>query len=55
MEREEKTFNVVPKGVSDHFIVQFGNNLDARYLARIGRVSADSRLTKSDEKGGFHR
>ena len=54
MEREEKTFNVVPKGVSGHFIVQFEHTLDAQSLARISRVSADSRLTKSDEKGGFH-
>ena len=55
MEREEKTFNVVPKAGSGHFIAQFGHTLDARYLDRINRVSADSRLTKSDEKGGFHR
>ena len=54
MEWEEKTFNVVLKAASSHFIAQFGQSLDAQDLDRTSRVSADSGLTKLDEKGRFY-
>lgn len=51
---EEKTFDVVIKVASKHFVPQFRNPLDDRHLDYIIRVSADSRLTKTHE-GKFHR
>ena len=41
------------KAASEHFVVQFELFLDVQCLEQTLRVSADSRLAKSDE-GGFH-
>ena len=52
-EEEGKTFDMIVKGVRKHLVRQFGHCLADRGLEYIVGGSADSGLTKPDEKGGF--
>ena len=54
MRGEEKTFNVVTKVASEHFVPQLGHSLDDRHLDCIIRVSTNSRLTRAHEESRFH-